>query len=122
MIRLKIFRVIQRHFTILGIHPTNQSNQKNPTNKRIVVGFLLFACFIPSQYVYFFYVASDFMEYMECFCSMSASMIIFINLLAIVFKKTLLFENIEKIEKLIETSELFHKLILFTILKINNLN
>lgn len=67
--------------------------------------FLLYACNFVSLYMYVFYVASDFMEFILCANWSSGSFIIFVCFVAIVFRKTKLFKAIDKMEKLFETSE-----------------
>lgn len=102
---MKVFRTIQTELTILGISPSNQLAQQFPFSKRVLLGFQLFAWLMASQFVYIFHVANGFMEYMECVCSMSAGIIVLVDLAAIVFRTTLLFESIDKIEQLIDTSK-----------------
>lgn len=102
---MKVFKVVQRHYATLGISASNRTSNFKPSKKRIVFGFLLFGGLIVSNLVYTFYVANGFMEYMECICATSATIIIFICFAAIVYRRTLLFENIDNIEKLIDTSE-----------------
>lgn len=102
---MKIFRTVRKQYAILGIRSSNQSIRNYSFNKRILFGFLLFAYLILSHFVYFFHVANGFMDCMECICSLSASIIMFVCLAAIVFRKNTLFECIHNMEKLIDTSE-----------------
>lgn len=103
--KIKIFQTIQRQYEILGISSTNQSNQKYSAEKRVFHGFLLFGCLLASQFVYIFHVASGFMEYVNCTCSIFATSIMFVCFAAIVCRKTTFFESIDNIEKFIKTSE-----------------
>ena len=105
--KMKIFQIIQKQYAILGISSPNQSAQKNPSNERTTLGFLIFAWNIVSQFVYIFYVASGFMEYVDCISSTCAGIITFVCFAAIVFRKTTLFKNIENMEQLIDKSESF---------------
>lgn len=110
---MKVFKMVKRHYAILGIIPSlNQPTQKYPINKRVFCGFLLFGCFILSQIAYTFCVADGFMEYLECACDLSASVILFVCFATIVFKKDLLFEIIDKFGKLIDTSTNYFKIII----------
>lgn len=102
---MKVFQTLRRQYAILGISSPNPSPQQCPFNERVFFGVFLFGCFIGSQFMYIAYVASSFMDDMQCICSLSGTIIIFVCFLAIVFRKTTLFESIENIEKLIETSK-----------------
>lgn len=97
------------HYATLGICPSNQPTQTYPFSLllRVIFGFLLFGYLIVSQCVYTFYVANGFIEYVECICTTFSSIIVFVFFAAIVFRKTELFEIIENIESLIDTSEPF---------------
>lgn len=66
---------------------------------------MLFASSTASQLVYISCVANDFMEYMECVGVISGNIIVFVCFAAIVFKRSSLFENIDKIEKHIDLSK-----------------
>lgn len=103
--QMKIFQTIQMRYEFLGITSTKQLNQRYLFEKRVRHGFLLFGCLMVSHFMNLFYVASDFMEYMEGICTTSASIIIFVCFAAKVFGKTKLFEMIGNVEKLINASK-----------------
>lgn len=103
--QLQIFQTVQRQYAILGISSSHQSNRKYPFSERVLFGFLLFGCNIVSHAVYIFHVADGFMEYVECICVTSGSILIYIGFAAIVLGQTAIFETIDKIGKLIDTSE-----------------
>lgn len=105
MKRIKILYTIQRQYETLGISSSNQPTQSNSFSKRVLFGFLVFECVIISQFVYIFYVADGFMEYMEGSCAAAASIIVFVCFAAIAFQKTTLFESIDNFEKLIGSSK-----------------
>lgn len=102
---MKIFKIIQKHYAVLGIGPPNQLAQKNAFNVRILIGFSLFGYLIASQLVYIFRVANGFIDYIVCICSTSAGIIVFIGFLSIVFQKSTLFKSIKNMEKLINSSK-----------------
>lgn len=103
---MNIFRTIRKQFAIVGISNTsNQSTQKMAFIKRIACSFILFFTIV-AQFLYILYVANGFMEYMEAICTFSASIIIFVSFMALAFKRTLLFESIDKIEKLVDSIKL----------------
>lgn len=107
-LKIKIFRTVREHYAIVGISPTIVNlSRRLPFNERVLLGFLSFVCTTVSQFVYLLHIASNFMEYMECACSLSGTIIIFVCFMAIVCRKTTLFESLDDIEKLIDSSESF---------------
>lgn len=104
---MKILQVVKKHYEILGVRSSNLIVRKYRFNERIFLGFLLFGCVIISEFRYTFYVASGFMQCMEGIGVSTGCLIILVGFTAIVFRKTTLFENIDKLEKLINTSEIF---------------
>lgn len=108
--KLKIFNIIQTQYSVLGI--SRASNQT--TDNRVLRGFLLFVWLFISHFAYTFHVANEFMEYVQGVCTTSASAIAFVCFTSRVFTKTTLFESIDSIEKIIETSEPIFKLFSLT--------
>lgn len=103
---MKFFQTVRKQFAVVGISSTSdQSTQKYPYNEKVLLTFLTYGCTLVSQTVYIFCVASGFMEYMECVSALFAGTIIFVCFAAIVFKKRTLFESIDDIEKLIDSSK-----------------
>lgn len=102
---MKILRTVQKNYAILGISPSNKSNKIYPFSIRIILGLLFFGCLFVLQLVYFFYEASNFMEYMECIGSIYATVALTVCLLATVYRNAKLFESIVSTEKLIDTSK-----------------
>lgn len=102
---MKILRTLRKQFAIVGIFSSSNSSTKRlPLNYRLLLGFFLFGCTIASQCVYI-WVANDLIDCVECICSLSAGCIIFVCFAAIVFRKSELFETIDNMEKLIDTSK-----------------
>lgn len=99
---MKIFQILQRRYATLGMSPSQQSPQKYPFNERILFGFLLFALSIPSQIVYIFNMNGGFMDYMECVCTFSASVVICVCFASTILRKTLVFKIIDDMEKLLD--------------------
>lgn len=112
---MKILQIVQKYFTIVGISPSNQSMTNDESiKKKIFVGLLLFGYPTISQAVYIIDGASGFIEYMECVCVVAASTIVSVCFSVIVFRTTMIFESIQSIETLIDTSEsIFNKLIFY---------
>lgn len=103
---MKIFKLVRRHYAILGI--TSSSNQSDETftiNTRILGGFSVFGYVIVSHILYIIYVTSGFMEYVNSINSTSATIVTSIGFAAIVFRRTKLFESIDNIEQLIDASK-----------------
>lgn len=102
---MKICKTVKSYFAILGICPSSdQSIQSFPFDGTVFCGFLLFGCLIFSHFVYIVQLADGFMEYMECACETSATIIMFVCFAAISFRSELIFENINNFEKLIDAS------------------
>lgn len=99
--KLKIFQIIQKQYTILGI--SRVSNQV--TDKRVRRGFLLFALLFISHFAYILHVANGFMEYVQGICAFFSSVIVFVCFTSKTFRKAKLFESIDNIEKIIDSSE-----------------
>lgn len=108
---MKIFKLVQSHYALLGLNSMHQSAQKYPMNATIVFGFLLLGCSVTLHFAYIFYVAEGFMDYMVCICSLCASFQITVCFAAFVFNWPLAFETIGSMEKFINTSEPILKLI-----------
>lgn len=99
---MRIFNTVRNSYAILGISSSNQSMKDLLL---VLFIFLLYAFNFVSLYVYIFYVASDFMEYIEIANWSSGSVIIFVCFVAIVFRKGKLFKAIDDMETLFEKSE-----------------
>lgn len=99
---LRIFEHVRKQYAALGINlSSNQWTHKYPLNGRVLFGLLLFGCVIVSHFVYIFYVANSFMDYMVGICSLSGCLMIFVCFANAIFKRTSLFESIDNIGKLI---------------------
>lgn len=102
---MKVFKVVQRQYAMLGISSSNQWNQNNLFNERVLFICLIYVYAVGLYTVYIIRVASGFMEYVDCICATSATIMVFISFAAIVFRRNKLFRSIANIEKLIDTSE-----------------
>lgn len=106
---MKILQTIQKYYAILGVsQSSHQLSEKCPClfSERVLILFLLLECCIAAHFMYMFRVANEFMEYVESICATSGNIIIFVCFATIVFKTTTVFQSIEIIEKLIDTSEI----------------
>lgn len=103
--KMKIFEIVQKQYAVLGISSSQQSTETYPISKKVFLGLLLFGYTTVSEFVYTFYMSRDFMEYVECICSLSGNIIIFICFAAVVIRERAIFEMIGNIEKFIDTSK-----------------
>lgn len=107
--KMKILRTVRKRYAMLGIRPSsNQSTQNSPLNGRIILGFSLFGYLILSQLAYTFRIASDFTEYVVCISATSASFLMCVSFVAVVYRKTTLFECIANVEELINARFQLH--------------
>lgn len=102
---MKIFQRVIKQYAVWGFSASNQSNYFESINERIFGGFFLFGCLIFSHFMYIFHVATDFMEYMEGICTTCATTIVCVCSVSIVARKSALFEVIDNMGKLIDTSK-----------------
>lgn len=109
--KMKIFQILEKHYAFVGISSSKQSPQKYPINGKNLACFLLLGYTISFQFVYTFQVANGFMEYIDCISAISSNIILCICLVTMFSEKTLLFESVEQIEKLIDISELHFQVI-----------
>lgn len=109
---MKIFQIIQLHFTSLGIIRSDQ----HTCNKKILVGFIIFWFAVGLQLEYLLFEANGFMELMECISSLSGSAIIFVCFAAIVFSRDAVFDSIDQIEEIIDSSKtgFYHTKLFYT--------
>lgn len=105
--KMKIFKIVQTHYQTLGIISSHDLIEKRPLSKKVLFGFLLFGYSAASQLVYIFHLASSFVDYVDSICSLCGSIIVFICFATTAFKRTLLSESINNLEKFIDTSVLF---------------
>lgn len=104
---MEIFKIVRKHYVILGIRSTRLSTQnyRFSDNIRLFFGLLLYGCSFVSQYVYIFYVASGFMEHMVCICTTAGNVITFVCFVAIAFRMNLLFKAIDNMNVLVNSSK-----------------
>lgn len=101
---MKIFEMIRKHLIVVGMEST-QSTRLNSFNGRLSMSFLLFINYITSSALFLIYSANLIIEFMQCFCIISALIEIGFCFAAIAVQKQLLFNYIESMEKLINKSE-----------------
>lgn len=99
---MKIFQRIRKDLIILGIKPT-QSNQMYSFSRKLFLGYLLLILGVVSSALFVVYSANNIMDYMQCFCTISALLSVGLCFSAIVLQKMRLFNYIESTEELINT-------------------
>lgn len=105
---MKICQRIRHHLTMLGIEPT-KSSQTFPLNPRLLFGFLLFNSAVLSTALYLVYLVNSILEYIQCFCILTALIEMSLCFTVIVLQKWRLFDYIECMERLINKSKLSTK-------------
>lgn len=99
-----VFRNTKKKYAILGISK-HQSFQEYPFNGKISISFILLGCSIASHFLYLYFVASTFKEYIECISTTFAIFVISVCFTTMVFNMSLLFRTIDDIENIIDESE-----------------
>lgn len=105
------------NYVLMFIAPIDQHLFIRRNLDRSVWFSTIFGWMIVSQFVYMFRVASGFLEYMVCICSISASLIVFVSFAAIAYRRATLFESIDEIEKLIDSSKSHFRIIAYHFFK-----
>lgn len=105
ILRMKLFRSTQKSFAALGITPNQcvQMHAFNGKNLTILFLYLLSCIFF---FVYFFYVANNFREYVISIYMTSAAVVVAINYTTLVYHSLNVFKFIKNVEKMIDTSKL----------------
>lgn len=98
---MEIFITIQQILATLGIKATPTAS----FNGRLWLSFVLFAIAIVTSAVFLIYSAEVIMEYMQCFCIISALIEIGLCFTMIVLQKIRLFNYIDCMQKLINKSK-----------------
>lgn len=105
--KMKIFQTIQSIFTMLGIEKPMPSTRIFSINGRLALGFVIFAFTIVTSAMFFIYSAKFIMEYMQCFCALTAAAEIGLCFAAFVRQNQRLFHYIESMEMLINKSKVY---------------
>ena len=102
--KMKVLQTSQKYFAILGIS-SEQSIQENRLNRKLLMGSILLGHSFVTRLVYLIYLANSFDKYIECICSTIAVVVITTCFVSMVFRMSILYECIDNIENLIETSK-----------------
>lgn len=102
---MKVFQTLTNHYATLGIKPSDQLQQQYPFDEKVLMGFSLWGCMITSHFIYINYVANTYVEYAECICTSTGSIIVFVCYASVVFYSNTLFDAFKKIEGFIASSE-----------------
>lgn len=102
--KIKIFQIIQKNLTLLGIDPnsTMKSYLFNPKN---LIGFSSVGLTAICAIMYAIKVASTFNEYTKSFCVFSTTTLSVLNLMVMLFFSSELFEAINDCECIVNTSK-----------------
>lgn len=98
---MKLFRIIQKNFAILGI-TSAQSIQKHPFNRQIVLLYSIYGSTWISSVLFLFQKANTFEEYTNNIYITSAAAIVMFSFTIIVFKMSKLFEFVNNLGESVE--------------------
>lgn len=101
---MKVLQKSQNYFAILGFS-SEQSKQNHCLNYKIVLGWISIGCEFVASAVYLINMANSFDEYIQSICLTVAIIVVVTSFASMVFGMSTLFESIDNIESLIETSE-----------------
>lgn len=101
---LKAFEIVQRKFATIGI-TAKFATQPYPLNGRICIGFSILIPYITFLCVFIFNYAETFSEYTQSIYIATAASVFNLALLLLILKKKVLYECINRLNQLINTSE-----------------
>lgn len=101
---MKILLKSQAYFAILGLS-SDESKQEFHLNHKILLGLILIGYSLTACVLYLVYVANSFDKYIECICTIVAIFVIGTSFVSVVFGMNILYECIDNIENLIDTSK-----------------
>lgn len=81
-----------------------QSTRIYQLNRKLLLGFLIFVSTIISIALFFVYLANTKLDYIQCFCTLSALCSIGLCFVAMVLQRMQLLQFFESIEELINKS------------------
>lgn len=99
-----IFQAIRRDLTMIGIQPAT-STRIISFNAKLLSGFLVCLLGITSSALFLIYSAVILMEFMQCFCILTALISLFLTFSSVVLQNKRLFNYIETMEELINKSK-----------------
>lgn len=109
------FQLVKANFALLGI-TAHQSIQPNRLNSlKILMAFFMFGIIIILHFMYIFYVANTFDEYVECITLTSGKFVIVLFLCTVVYRMATLFKYLDVIEEIKAMSEYYDNVILHRI-------
>ena len=104
MPKLKIFKLIQKNFKVVGIEPSLVA-QKYPINRKILVGFLMLSFSFIWNLMTILYEANTFVEYTQSIYTCSLAALIFLALVILLLNVTKMFNLIDGCSKFANLSE-----------------
>lgn len=101
---MKIFQSAEKRLAVLGLTP-NQSLKTHPFNRKILVGSLVFAVSILTQFAFLFRFAHTFMEYTASAYLIANTVSTTVCFVAIIFNMRKLFDIIVGFEQIVNMSK-----------------
>lgn len=102
--KIKIFLIIQKNFATVGIN-SNLVTQDYPFNERILKGYLIICSWTISNVLYCFHGPESFSEYTQSIYVCSLCILISIAYTILILKVEKLFEFIDGVENVVNTSK-----------------
>lgn len=102
--KLKIFRVIQKNLSAVGID-SNSGNQFRRFNEKNIMGLLKLSICIAGSLMYIFNEAKTFLEYTQSIYMCSTFIIVTLILIVLIFNLNELSKNIQDCERIANTSK-----------------
>lgn len=99
---MKTFQTVRASFAFLGLDPEQLTF---PYNSRLLLAFIIGGLNITLGFSYIFWVASSLIEYVECINTTFGSICAWIGIGPFVFLTPKIFENMDRVERMIESSE-----------------
>lgn len=112
--KLKIFQFVQTKFATVGINRA-LATQKYPFNGKNIIGFLTLMAAFASSVLYAIYTADSFFEYTQATYAITTTIMVICLLLILILQVKTLFELIEDLESVVNTSEYRHRITYFRI-------
>lgn len=102
---MKLYRLVQQNFAVLGIVPDHSSQNLNPFNLKIWISLLVFVLSSIFCYVSLFYDTRNFQEYIEILVVVSSTTASLASFASTVLQRKLLFKHIKNCERIVNKSK-----------------
>lgn len=105
---MEIFRLVKNHLAILGLSPIQTVQPYPMINYKLFGASLVMSLNLILCCAYYFFIASSFDEYIDSFCTASASVAIVGVFSVFVWKSKILYELMAKLQEIVNTSKYYY--------------